>query len=72
MGFIVLAKHDLNSKVGFKTKFGLQTREKRVEEEERGAKKGMETNLDYGFYEFWYGSLDFLYGTLCNSKVLYG
>ena len=85
MGFLVLAKHGLNSKVGFKTKFSLQTREKRVEEEEEGeeeeeeeeeeeggAEKGMETNLDYGFYEFWYGSLDFLYGTLWNSKVLYG
>ena len=32
----------------------------REEEEKRRGKpsqKGMETNLDYGFYEIWYGSL---------------
>ena len=44
--------------MGFKTKFGLiweeqtvknKERKKRREEEKGGAKKGMETNLEYGF-----------------------
>ena len=82
MGFLVLAKHGLNSKVGFKTKFGLQTREKRVEEEEKGeeeeeeeeeeggAKKCMETNLEYGFYDFWYGIV-WIFG-FCMKLCVFG
>ena len=34
-----------------------EEKKRRREEERREAKiKGMETNLDYGFYEIWYGS----------------
>ena len=47
MGFLVLAKHGLNSQIGFKTKFGLklgernrmERREGERKEEEGGAKK---------------------------------
>ena len=36
-----------------------EEKKKRRGEERRGkpSQKGMETNLDYGFYEIWYGSL---------------
>ena len=43
----------------------------REEEEKRRGKegqKGMETNLDYGFYEIWYGSL-VLYGYYLASNL---
>ena len=47
--------------------------EEEEEEEEEKKKfkqgqKGMETNLDYGFYEIWYGSL-VLYGYYLASNL---
>ena len=34
-----------------------EKKKKRREEERKIKQKGMETNLDYEFYEIWYGSL---------------
>ena len=34
-----------------------EEKKKRREEERKIKQKGMETNLDYEFYEIWYGSL---------------
>ena len=33
-----------------------EEKKRRREEERKIKQKGMETNLDYGFYEIWYGS----------------
>ena len=65
------AKQGLNKTWDLKTKIGLilgrRTKRERGKEEKRKRKKkkrrreggrssqGMETNLDYGFYEIWYG-----------------
>ena len=44
----------------------MKAKKKRMEdeEEEGGAKKGMETNLEYGNHENYYGSMEFFYGFL--------
>ena len=39
-------------------------------EEEKPRSKGMETNLDYGFYEIWYGFFDFCMEIMDSSMIL--
>ena len=48
MGFLVLSKHGLNSKVGFKTKFGLNLKEENRGEEGKKKKEEEEAKLRYG------------------------
>ena len=71
MGFIWRAKQGLSKRWNLKTKIGLilgRRRKREGEGEEKRKRKkedssqdqasqGMETNLDYGFYDIWHGSL---------------
>ena len=60
---MALTNMDLKTKIGLmfwgrRETVEREEQKERREEEDGGAKiqKGMETNLDYGFYEIWYGS----------------
>ena len=58
-----LVSHLREKNVEKRKKREKKRKRKRRREEEQ---KGMDSS------KIWYGSLDFLYGTLWNSKVLYG
>ena len=47
---------------------GERKRKRKRRRGEDKIQKGMETNLDYGFYEIWYGSL-VLYGYYLASNL---
>ena len=47
---------------------GEEERKRKRRRGEAKIQKGMETNLDYGFYEIWYGSL-VLYGYYLASNL---
>ena len=54
MGFLVLAKHGLNSQIGFKTKFGLKLGERnRMERREGERKKEKEKEEEGGAKKVW-------------------
>ena len=71
---MALTRPNLVSKKEEQTVWEKRMGEKREEEEEEEKKnrsqasQGMETNLDYGFYEIWYGSL-VLYGYSLASNL---
>ena len=54
MGFLVLAKHGLNTQIGFKTKFGLELGERnRMERRERERKEEEEEEEEGGAKKVW-------------------
>ena len=76
MGFLVLAKHGLNSQIGFKTKFGLKLGEKNCMERREGERKEEEEEeaeeepKRYGFYDFWY-EIVWIFG-FCMKLCVFG